>query len=45
LQDEVMGATAPWDISAGGVKVMVTEDDFTEAQIIVRNFLQGNRQD
>ena len=42
LQDEIIGAIAPWAIAAGGVKVMVEEKDFDKAQEIVQDFLDSN---
>jgi hypothetical protein len=41
LQDEMMGAIAPWYIAAGGVgavKVLITRSDYERARAIIDEF-------
>ena len=45
IQNEYMSSIEPWVVTSGGlnpVKLQVEESDFDEAQIIVKNYIDGN---
>lgn len=45
VQNEYMSAIEPWVVTSGGlnpVKLQVNEDDFEQAESIIKNYLDGN---
>jgi hypothetical protein len=45
VQNEYMSTIEPWVVTSGGlnpVKLQVNEDDFQQAESIIKNYLDGN---
>ena len=46
VQNEYMSTIEPWVVTSGGlnpVKLQVNEDDFEQAESIIKNYLDGNK--
>jgi hypothetical protein len=45
VQNEYMSTIEPWVVTSGGlnpVKLQVNEDNFEQAESIIKNYLEGN---
>jgi Putative prokaryotic signal transducing protein len=45
VQNEYMSTIEPWVVTSGGlnpVKLQVNDDDFEQAESIIKNYLDGN---